>query len=162
MKRSLIACFALVSTAVLTGCGGGGGDAGDAPPAAIDKYIGTWSNCFRDASSSAKEIDTFVKASATTANYTVVTDNYNSPDCTGVARTSETERGTMSLQGTKRIGTETVDQIIAADQTSGAVKQILVIRGNQLVFGESVDNGGTLDSNGYPTALDTHYILLKQ
>lgn len=166
MKRSYFACMALVAAAALTACGGGGGDDGgsnDPRADAIDKYVGTWSNCFADSGVSARLTATFTKTSATVGNYTLTAVGYPSTNCTGTspAGASSTDTGTAALQGTKAIGAETVDRILFTSPTQGQDKQVAVIRNQQLVLGLSADDGGAVDAEGYPNTLD-NVVLLKQ
>ncbi len=157
MKRSYFACLALVAAAALTACGGGGGGGGDDAPAdAIDKYVGTWSNCFADSGVSARLTATFTKTSANSGNYTLTAVGYPTANCIGTSPSgaTATDTGTAALQGTKAIGAETVDKVLFTSTTDGPERQVVLIRNQQLVLGLSADDGGAVDAEGYPNTLD--------
>ncbi len=160
MKRQFFACLSILSAVALTACGGGS-DGGSSDP--IDKYIGSWGNCYVSGAASAKVVATFTKTSAATGNYSLVANGYASTNCSGAVAASSTDTGTAVLQGSKTIGAETVDKVIFTSRTDGPAKQVVVVRGQQqLLLGRAAVDGGPVDADGYPTTLDTSFVFIRQ
>jgi hypothetical protein len=167
--------FSLVAmTAVLAACGGGG-DAAPAPaqlPAgAADKFVGSWGSCAPVTGAvngvlSARTLFVYTKTGATTLNLSVDGQGFKSAGCAGTAFNTITAIGTanVTLNGTKLIGTQTVDRLdYVAKSTSitafnGNLKDVALVSGTTLTFGGT----SVPDANGYPTALDTLGVQTKQ
>ncbi len=147
MKRQFFACLSILSAVALTACGGGS-DGGSSDP--IDKYIGSWGTCYVSGAASAKMVATFTKTSAASGNYSIVANGYASTSCSGAVAGSSTDTGTVVLQGSKAIGSEVGDKALFNSQLSGQVKDILLIRGNQLLTGLAIAAGGSVDAGGIP------------
>ncbi|TWO70263.1 hypothetical protein FN976_14805 [Caenimonas sedimenti] len=158
--------FLATAIGVLAGCGGSDDDGGaataptpsPAPPAAtaIERYTGNWTVCNFDGPT-ASEFETLqvTRTSDTTASFTVDSKTYATSNCTGTVVRSDASSGTISIVGTKAIGTETVDKVNVAAGGS-TEKQVFVVRGDGRFFtGIPTDEtGSNPDAEGYPSALD--------
>jgi hypothetical protein len=154
MKNLIRALSTLALAALLTACGGS--DSGFAG----DKYIGTWAMC-RQTGTAQWEKETLTITAGTTPDtlaFTSSTAAYFNDQCSGAFGTPQLESGTISnFDGTKTIGSETVDRVFIGNGGLGE-KQVLVVRATNpltLVTGRSATDGGTLDADGYPATLDT-------
>lgn len=148
----------LALAALLTACGGGDDD----PPFAADKYVGTWSMCTSTgATTSEKETLILVRGTAiNTLDFTSSTTAHFAAGCTGFFGTPQTQTGTVTFNGTKVIGNETVDRVFIGGGLGE--KQVLVVRATSpqtMTTGRSSSEGGTLDADGYPTTLDTNVFV---
>lgn len=153
LKR-VISGLALV--ALVTACGGGDDDE---PPFTADKYVGTWTMCTpTGATTSEKETIVLVRGTAiNTLDFISTNTAHFAADCTGFFGTPQTETGTVTFNGTKVIGVETVDRAFIASGGLGE-KQVLVVRPTipqTLAVGRTASDGGTLDADGYPTTLES-------
>ena len=179
MKK--FAIYAVLSSTILTmlvACGGGGGDSTPVVPTSgstpaqpvaavdvVDKYVGTWAVCVPGTApapgSSIKEVQTFTKASAASTAYSATQTQYIGTTCAGTPTYTIADTGTSTFIGTKSVGTTTVDTVTNASSARPTVedKGISAIVSGQLRVG---DNVSAKDSDGYPTALDTKYIYIKQ
>jgi hypothetical protein len=183
-----IARFMAVAAAValLGACGGGGdstattsstasgttestgnttGTTPAAAPSVADKYAGTWAACFPEGTGSSRETVTLTKTSDTSAGFTFAGSGFASTNCSGTATNSESASGNIVWAGTKTIGADTVDKGIVTEGTPPQTeKQVFLVRGTApvtLVTGRIAEDGGTVDADGYPNALDTR-VLIKQ
>ncbi|MGE0097846.1 MAG: hypothetical protein AB7S86_05805 [Hydrogenophaga sp.] len=156
IKGALLA-GALVACALLTACGGGGGDESLAPSAAvIDKYLGEWSYPCETVSSvpgserSTRRAMTVTKLSSISFDVALVELSFSSLDCSGgsMARVFGTAR--MSHTGTRVVGVEVVDTLVATGP-SGSVKLLSLLKDGKL-YGD--DLSSPLDGDGYHTAID--------
>lgn len=119
----------------------------------VDKYVGTWSQCFIEAGRSARDTFTLVKTGATTASTTGTDTLYATTNCSGTATSSKATTGsTITFRGTKTLGTDTVDKI----EDSKLGKTVVVIKNGQLHTGQRFGDGGSVDSEGYPTSLGSN------
>lgn len=156
--KKLTAVVSSLSWLFLTSCGGGGGSgpasAGNpAIAAAVDKYVGTWVNCFPLGFASERETLVISKQDNVTGAFTATTTGFADANCAGQAGASSTEVGTLSFSGAKTIGSDTVEKLIV---TIGGVAQKQVIglsSGGTLVLGLSASEGGTVDADGFPNRL---------
>ena len=119
----------------------------------VDKYVGTWSQCFNEATGSARDTFTLSKTGTFTASAPGTDTIYASPNCSGTATTKATSGTTVTFQGTKTLGTETVDKVDLIQQ-GVFVKSVVVIKNGQLYVGRTFRDGGSVDSEGYPTSLE--------
>ena len=121
----------------------------------VDKYVGTWSHCFTEGTGSARDTFTIVKTGTFTGSSTGTDTRYaSSATCSGAATSSKATSGnTITWRGTKTLGADTVDKIELVEQ--GVLgKTVVVIKNGLLFTGRDVRDGGSLDSEGYPTSLD--------
>ena len=165
MKKvvSLGSCLAVV--VFLASCGGGSNDPAPTasttptPPAATAlKYAGTWVGCFPNGTASAR--NTLVLTQSTTASISATqTDtNYAAASCAGAAGTTTTNSSTGTVDGTKTIGTDTVDKVTITQSGRPAQKQVLLVKGTapvMLFVGKQAADGGAVDAEGYPATLET-------
>ena len=123
----------------------------------VDKYVGTWSHCVTEVTGSFRDTFTIVKTGTFTASSTGTDTIYaSSTNCSGTATSSKATSGfTVTWRDTKTLGTDTVDKIDGIEQ-GVPVKQVVVIKNGQLYTGRSVRDGGSVDSEGYPTSLDSN------
>jgi hypothetical protein len=154
----------------LVACGGGGGDA-PAAATGVDKYVGAWGICqpvtgATNGVLSAVEIFNYTKASESTLNLSIEIQGFKAAGCAGTVFNIIPNVGsaTVTLNGTKLIGTQTVDRLnfVAKSATitefNGNLKDVGLISGNTLSFGAN----SVADADGYPTQLDTVSVLTKR
>lgn len=177
MKQQYWFGAGVLALAFLAGCGGGGdsstaadtggtGGTGGTTPTAADKYVGTWSGCFSSGSGtgSHRESVTITRTGDASASFVFTGSDYAAAGCTGTPTATDTGSGTIALSGTKTIGTDTVDKGVITDSGKPAEKQVFLVKGTgpiTLSTGRGVNDGGTLDADGYPTTLDTN-LLTRQ
>lgn len=132
-----------------------GGDTSGATvtAAAIDKYVGTWIECYANNPGSGREVITISRVDATTASFSQVGTLYASSDCSGAGTADGTKTGTVVLTGTTTIGTDTVDKGTLTEGTT-TEKQVFLVTATTLRTGVSPQDGGVLSADGYPTTLD--------
>jgi hypothetical protein len=179
----LSSMFALVAmTGLLAACGGGGSPAPApvsapvAQPDAVDKYIGTWGTCYWGAGLGSRtswtHSMTLTKTSATSATLTIKRQgSYANDICSGSLMlpltTPLTATGSITITGQKQIGSDTVDTMdyLITESTimilpaNKRFKDIAMVVGTTLKGG---DDTSSLDTGGYPTALDSVDVLIKQ
>ena len=157
------------SAAVLVAaCGGGGG--GD-PTALttfepVDTYVGTWTNCLVTVVSgvtvSALTSFTATKVDATHGAFTTTVTVFATNNCTVLMLSDPVPvpelsgKGSIDSVGTGPSGS---DKITFTPATLPSFKDLALVTGGQLQFG---DAGSAKDAQGYPTALDSSFILTKQ
>jgi hypothetical protein len=163
-----------VVTTLLVACGGGS----DAPALAgapiaagpADQYVGTWSNCqpvtgATNGVVSARTDFVFVKTAPAVLSVTVNGAGFAAANCAGNAINvlNGLATATVTLNGTKSIGTDTVDRldIVGVSQSipmlNGTVKELGFVSGNTLKFSA----GTATDPQGYPTALDNLTVFTR-
>mgnify|MGYP001203926491 CR=1 FL=1 len=130
--------------------------------AALEKYLGTWkSGCIAAEGGSRRENLTLKKISDMSAELTWEWPGYSSRDCSGLAL-GLVWQGSFLLQGTKTIGTDTVDKVILSfDAPNPAKRMVFLVKDTRpatLTYGQ-VDGGA--DPDGYPTTLNGS-VLTKQ
>ena len=167
LLRSLMAVSACVS---ITACGGGDNpalpDTSVSPTStAAAGLVGEWVGCFNDGTSSEGERFVFAESNPASTNalaFTLEYKTYGSLDCSGIATSSDTASGTLTLDGTKSIGTATAERITFNVTTPApeTFKQVFVIDGNFITPGE--DPTTDLDAQGYPNQLDTSGKFTRQ
>lgn len=121
----------------------------------VDKYTGTWGGCFGFSSSaeSEKEIVTITKTGNTTASVASSTTHHASTNCTGTVTRSKNSTLAVTFRGTKILGSDTVDKVEVVD--NGVLeKTVLLIKDGQFYTGRDAVDGGSFDSEGYPTSLN--------
>lgn len=170
---------AATTAAVLTllvACGGGGGDAPVAAPVpaatadATDKYVGSWGLCSPVTNAtngvvSSRATFVFTKNSATSLSFKINGTGFAAANCTGAVLNNLVDlvKGTYTVNGTKKIGTETVDLInITSSSTAipalnGSSKDIALVTGTTINTGAS----SFADAQGYPTVIDKLNTLNK-
>jgi hypothetical protein len=163
MMRSTPSTLRLLAGGVLllllTACGGGDGNAGGSaggsvtsPSAAVDNYAGTWVECVAGGTGgSEKNSMTFTKTGDTTMSLAISSRSFGTANCTGAEGPTLTDSGSVTFNGTKVIGSETVDRIDVV-QSTGSFKQVLVIRADGRLYSGNLSAG--TDGQGYPNALD--------
>lgn len=156
MKNLICVIPGLALSVLLTACGGGDNDD---PPFSADKYVGTWTACTTTGTTtSQRETLVFVRGTAINSlNFTNTITTHFAAGCTGSFGTPQTESGTVTFNGTKVIGVETVDRV-SIGNGSLVEKQVLVVRATNpqtLATGRAFSDGGTLDGDGYPTTMDS-------
>ena len=175
MKLSTL--FSLVAmAATLAACGGGGGGDTAAPAAvlpagAADKFVGSWAHCdpvtgATNGVLSAKTVFAYTKTGATTLNVSVDGVGYKAANCAGTAFNNITgvATATVTLNGTKLIGTQTVERLDMVGKSAtitalnGNFKDIALVTATTMLFGAS----SAADANGYPTVIDTADVFTKQ
>jgi hypothetical protein len=167
MKFYKLSLLSLVA-ATLVACGGGGDSA---PAANADKYVGSWAICVPTTSTtngvlSGRATYVFAKTTETALSVSLDYTFYGTTNCAGSASTTSTgvATGTVNLNGTKTVGTDTVDRLNFAltskvdAELNGPFKDIGLISGNTLKFGAS----SAADAEGYPTAIDSTGVFTKQ
>jgi hypothetical protein len=153
----------LLASAALVACGGGGSST---PSTAIpsgdvaDKYIGTWAVCVPDLvmqPAASKFIFTFTKTSATSVSFLLKQETHNNSSCAGAAPSTNTT-GTFKFAGTKAVGADVADKIdVVTTIPAGGGKDLGFVSGNTMKLGDE-----SSDANGYPNALDTVNVFVKQ
>jgi len=173
MKHRLLMIASCLVPGLIAACGGGGGSAGNPASggtggtvaAAIDKYVGTWSACIADTSTTShQESLTIARSTDASANFTMTDVRFAGTTCSGSVLATSTQTGTLVLTGTKTIGTDTVDEAIISAGSNAPQQQVLLVKGTApaaLTTGVSASDGGPVDANGYPTTLGTT-ALIKQ
>ena len=121
----------------------------------VDKYVGTWGGCFSFTSGTGSERETLTitKTGDATASVLGLKSNYASNNCSGPVTRSSSYTETPTYRGTKTLGTDTVDKVDRLTP-GGLVKTVLLIKNGQLYTGREVRDGGSVDSEGYPTSLN--------
>ena len=155
------------SAAVLVAaCGGGGGGSSLTTSEPTDKYVGTWTNCLvtvvNGITVSALTSFTATKTDATHGSFTTTVTVFAITSCTGLKLADPVP--VPELSGNVAIdspgsGPSGSDKITITPSTLPSFKELALVTGNQLQFG---DAGSAKDAQGYPTALDTSFILTKQ
>ncbi|ABE45808.1 hypothetical protein [Polaromonas sp. JS666] len=160
--------FSAASVAVLVAaCGGGdGGTAALISSEPIDKYVGNWTNCQATVVSgvnvSALTSFTATKTDATRGSFTTTVTVFAITSCTGLKLADPVP--VPQLSGNVAIdsvgtGPSGSDKITITPSTLPSFKDLALVTGGQLQFG---DAGSAKDAQGYPTALDSSFILTKQ
>ncbi len=158
----------VASAAVLVAaCGGGdGGTAALISSEPIDKYVGNWTNCratvVGGVNVSALTNFTAAKIDATHGSFTTTVSIFATTSCDVVKLSGPTPvpllSGNVAIDsvGTGPSGS---DKITITPSTLPSFKDLALVTGSQLQFG---DAGSAKDAQGYPTALDSSFILTKQ
>jgi hypothetical protein len=171
MKLFLLFASVAVATTLIA-CGGGGSDAPAPAPASsgTDKYVGTWGNCSVAPANpngvmSVNVMYVLSKNSANAVSFSLDSMGFSGSNCSGNVLTNPKgiATGTITVNGTKIIGSSTVDRIdVSSNSTNpnlnGSYKDVALLAGNQLQFG----GAGTADGEGYPNQLDTSFPFTKQ
>ena len=175
MKFQNLALLAVV-VATLVACGGGGSDTPAANPTPIaagpaDKYVGTWGNCQSITGGangivSVRSDFVFTKTAPAAMSLSVNGVGFTGANCSGntVNPLNGLATATVTLNGTKLIGTDTVDRwdIVGTSQAipelNGQAKEIGFISGNTL----KLSSASVVDPQGYPTALDNFTVFTKR
>ena len=152
---------------LVAACGGGdGGTAALISSEPIDKYVGNWTNCQATVVSgvnvSALTNFTAAKIDATHGSFTTTVSIFATTDCVVVKLSGPT--AVPQLSGNVAIdspgsGPSGSDKITITPSTLPSFKDLALVTGSQLQFG---DAGSAKDAQGYPTALDSSFILIKQ
>jgi hypothetical protein len=175
MKNLILTLSGLSVAVLLAACGGGGASssvddsaavaatAAAATPAGVDatRYAGSWGSC-SSTGNGASETEAFVITATSTDSFAFndTTTSYASADCSGAAGAiTGSTSGTFVFSGTKILGTDTVDEGILTQGTNAPQKQILLATATTIRTGRMVQDGGTLDADGYPNTLDTNRLV---
>jgi hypothetical protein len=157
-----------IVTTMLVACGGGGGDAPS--DGAADKFVGTWSACSPTPTPipgviSIRADYVITKTGSSSLSISLDGVGFSAAGCTGtqVNKVSGIATGTIILNGTKVIGSQTVDRlnntlVSATPSLNGSFKDIALVSGNTLNFGAI----SPVDADGYPTQIDTANPFIKQ
>lgn len=168
IRLAWLSCAA--SAAVLVAaCGGGGGGGPSALTSfePVDKYVGTWTNCLvvtfpGSPTVSALTSFTATKIDATHGTFTTTVTVFATTDCTVLMLSDPVPVPELSGSGSiDSVGTgpSGSDKITITPSTLPSFKDLALVTGGQLQFG---DAGSAKDAQGYPTALDSSFILTKQ
>lgn len=160
--------FSAASAAVLVAaCGGGdGGTATLTTSEPFDKYVGNWTNCqltvVSGVSASVLTSFTATKINATHGSFTTTVSIFATTSCDVVKLSGPTP--IPQLSGSVAIdspgsGPSGSDRITITPSTLPSFKELALVTGNQLQFG---DAGSAKDALGYPTALDSSFILTRE
>lgn len=159
----------VASAAVLVAACGGGGDGGTAALISsepMDKYVGNWTNCratvVGGVNVSALTNFTATKIDATHGSFTTTVSIFATNSCDVVKLSGPTP--VPQLSGSVAIdspgsGPSGSDRITITPSTLPSFKDLALVTGSQLQFG---DVGSAKDALGYPTALDSSFILTRE
>lgn len=168
MRSNLLACVSAAT--FLVACGGGSSSSSDDDTSSggketADKYAGSWrTDCMEEYSvgenpafpTGKSHFDGLVltKTGANAMAFSFNTAEYETTNCSGPRTALFTTRGTVSLDGTKPVGT------VQTDKATFTTESGPVVIGKVLLW---VNNGllyqGTLaprDSQGYPNQIETN------
>lgn len=157
------------AAASIAACGGGGGDGSTSALTAADptdKYVGTWTNCLvvtaNGITVSALTSFTATKIDATHGSVTTTVTGFANGSCAPPAVTAAI--AVPELSGTVTIdspgsGPSGSDKITVTPSTLPSFKELALVTGSQLQFS---DPFSAKDTQGYPTALDSSFILTRQ
>lgn len=168
-RMSLLACVS--AAMLLVACGGSSSSSDDedgsdsTPNETADKYAGSWrTECKEDYA--AGENPAFpdgrsqytglvlAKTGATALNFAQNTAEYETPDCSGARTALFTSRGTVTLDGAKKIGNVDAEKANFTT-TSGPVsigKALLWVNNGLLYKGTQSPR----DAQGYPNQMETN------
>lgn len=121
------------------------------------KYAGTWVGCFPNGAASSRETLVITQSTATVLSATSTETNYAAASCAGAAGTTRTNPSTFTVDGSKTIGTDTVDKVTITQPGRPAQKQVVLVKGTapvMLFVGKQASDGGVVDAEGYPTTLE--------
>ena len=162
MKKLMSIVLSLSVAGLMTACGGG--DDGPAPTGAtvgsnaqLVSFAGTYMGCFAGGTTSEKETLVFTQQTADTFSVASSSNKYAAAGCAGAVTGTSNETGTASFTGTKTIGAETVNKFTFTKAGSTPSKQVALIKGSNpvtLTFGKGANDGGAVDSEGYPTTFE--------
>lgn len=169
-RMPLLAC--LSAAVLLVACGGGSSSSssddngsGSTPTETADIYAGNWrTECkedyavgenpaFPDGRSQFTGL-VLAKTGATALNFAQNTAEYETPDCSGARTALFTSRGTVTLDGAKRIGNVDAERATFTT-TSGPVvigKVLLWVNNGLLYKGTQAPR----DAQGYPNQMETN------
>ena len=170
MMRLTRLCSAAGAAVLIAACGGGGGGGTTATTVTdpTDQYIGIWTNCqasvVNNINVSVLIVFTATKIDATHGSFTITASGFANASCTPPAVVAPASLPKFS--GTVVIdfpasGPSGADKITITHLTIPSSKDIDIafVNGNQLQFGAELS---AKDAQGYPTALDTSFTLIKQ
>lgn len=168
IRMTLLACVSAAS--LLAACGGGSSsssDDGDGPDSGetADKYAGSWrTECMEGyaagenpaypAGQSQFSGMTLAKTGAETMAFTHNVAEYETPNCSGPRTALFTTRGTVSLDGAKRVGSVQADKATFTTASGPAAigKVLLWVNGGLLYKGSQAPR----DAQGYPNQMETN------
>ena len=158
---------------LLASCGGGSDDPAPAASATTPattpttpapaptetalKYAGTWVGCFPNGAASSRETLVITQLTPAVLSATSTETNYAAASCAGAAGTTKTNPSTFTVDGSKTIGTDTVDKVTITQPGRPAQKQVVLAKGTapvMLFVGKQAADGGAVDAEGYPTTLE--------
>ncbi len=158
MVKQISSLASVLVLALLAGCGGS--DDQD-----LTRYIGTWATCTPGTGTATeKETITLGPQSGNTLQLLSSTSIYLGPNCTGTSTILPPVAGTVAFNGTKTIGAEVVDKVVVTHEGTSN-KDVLVVRSVSaltLLTGLGPDQGGAVDAEGYPVALDNNTVFARQ
>lgn len=154
---------------LIAACGGGGGGgttvASTTAADPIDKYLGNWATgCIIDAATGTSGLVVFTttnKTSATQASFTTTVTGFANANCTAPPTATVSVAATGVIDGPTTVPSPGVDKITTTVPGAAPEKDIALLNGNQLQFGNS-ELTAPKDAQGYPTTLDTTAIFIKQ
>jgi len=169
-RMSLLACVSAAT--LLVACGGGSSSSssddngsGSTPGERADIYAGSWrTECKEDYAAGENPAYpngrsqfsglVLAKTGATALSFAQNTAEYETPDCSGARTALFTSRGTVTLDGAKRIGNVNAERATFTT-TSGPVvigKVLLWVSSGLLYKGTQAPR----DAQGYPNQMETN------
>jgi hypothetical protein len=123
--------------------------------AALEKYLGTWRSCVASGNGSSEQVLTLKKVSDTSAEFSWARTGYpSSTTCSGNSLGTSTE-GYFLLQGTRKLGADTVDAFEVSENLKPVQKQVFLMKGTGPVTITPGRADGPRDADGYPTTLES-------
>lgn len=170
MNRRFSTLICACATSLLVACGGGSdnsdndSDSPSIPVDVTDRYEGSWlTACQQDYDvgenpaypDGKSQLSGLVlrKLTATTMSFSLTTNEYETPDCSGTRVAAFFSRGDLVFDGVKTANRRSVDRVEfrATTGVDGTIRDILWIDGNSLFRGLI----GTESADGYPSQLNT-------
>ena len=159
----------IAGAAVLIGaCGGGGGGGMTAltPADPSDKFIGSWATCIafvvNGIDLSALTVFTAAKIDATHGSFATTATPFANAGCAPPAAGAPVPvpelTGTVAIDSAAS-GPFGADRITITPSAAPSFKDIALVNGNQLQFGDELSPP---DAQGYPSTLDTLAIFIRQ
>lgn len=124
--------------------------------AQLSSLAGTWVGCSAEGTSSERESIVFTQLSADTFSAVSTSTKFSGPGCAGAVTRTSSASGMLTFSGTKTIGAESVNKFIFTQAGSAPQKDVALVKGSNpvtLTFGKDAQDGGVMDSDGYPTTL---------
>jgi hypothetical protein len=167
--------FYIVSTVFFAACGGGGSGSSpnnpisQLPVNAANKYVGYWiGQCFRKGTMSQRKFVEIATISGTSISFKTTEYDFSGMVCMDGGKVTETITGKIELTGVKIIeGNISVETGILSFDGSGIAPIKNIYRANsylnQGAYPNQLFEGDfkSIDSEGYPTNLDTVDYLFR-
>lgn len=143
--------------AAVAACGGT-----DPPVHMSAAYAGTWiSTCYSEGDTVFHYIDAIAlrRSGDATMRYIGSLSSYATVDCSGVPEDVADYSGAVEWVGTKSVGPTVVDKMRITPDEQDSTKTVFAVQGGDLVVGKK---DSPIDSDGFPTAVETAYRLIRQ